>query len=213
MTPNPIVGYPDMPVPEAQELMIEKGIRHLPILDTEQKIVGVITQRSLLSALPSDVSRFSRFEIQYTLSKIKVRDVMTKDVITIGEDTPIEEAARVMADEKIGCLPVMERDHLVGIITDNDLFTVMVDLLGGRRPGVRLTVSQPDRAGEVARLTQAIDKKGGYISVIVTYPETEQTWASVCRIRNVSKEELIDIIVNLADTRIQDVREMNVLNG
>jgi acetoin utilization protein AcuB len=209
MTPNPIVGYPDMPVPAAQELMLESGIRHLPIVNQQKKIVGLITQRSLLSALPSDVSRFSRFEIQYTLSKIKVRDVMTKEVISIDEDTPIEEAARVMADEKIGCLPVLKGDDLVGIITDNDLFTIMVDLLGGRRPGVRLTVSQPDRAGEVARLTQAIDKKGGYITVFVTYPETDKTWASVCKVRNVSQRDLSDIIHHLADTKIRDVREMN----
>lgn len=209
MTPNPIVGSPDLPVPAAQELMLESGIRHLPILDAQKKIVGLVTQRSLLSALPSDVSRFSRFEVHYTLSKIKVKDVMTKEVITIDENTPIEEAARVMADEKIGCLPVLKEEDLVGIITDNDLFTIMVDLLGGRRPGVRLTVTQPDRAGEVARLTQAIDEKGGYISVIVTYPDTEETWASVCKVRNVSKEDLCDIIHRLTDTQIRDVREMN----
>jgi len=208
MTPNPVWGRPKMSVTEAQALMREKGFRHLPILNEERKLVGLITQRSLLRALPSDVSNFSRFEISYTLSKIKVGDVMTKDVITTQEDIPIEEAARIMADRKIGCLPVVREDKLVGIITDNDLFTIMVDLLGGRRSGIRMTVSQPDRAGEIARLTQSIDQKGGYISVIVTYPSSEGSWTSVCKVKNVPQEDLLMILKGLHDAEIQDIREM-----
>ena len=108
MTPDPICGHPEMPVTEAQALMRKKNIRHLPIVDEQKNLVGLITQRSLLRALPSDVSSFSRFEVSYILGKIKVRDIMVEDVMTIEEDTPIEEAARVMADRRIGCLPVTQ---------------------------------------------------------------------------------------------------------
>jgi acetoin utilization protein AcuB len=209
MTPDPICGHPEMPVTEAQALMREKNIRHLPIVDDEKKLVGLITQRSLLRALPSDVSSFSRFEISYILGKIKVRDVMARDVITIDEETAIEEAARIMADAKIGCLPVMRDSNLVGIITDNDLFTIMVDLLGARRPGVRLTVLQPDRPGEVARLSTAIAEAGGNLTVSVGCPASEPaTWSSVLKVTNIPREDLVEIVGKLEDVQIQDVREM-----
>ncbi len=207
MTPNPICGYPDMPVTEAQSLMREKGFRHLPILENDN-LVGLVTQRSLLKALPSDVSNFSHFEISYTLAKIKVHTVMNKEVITIDEDTPIEEASRVMADERIGCLPVMRDGKLVGIITDNDLFNIMVSLLGSRIPGIRVSVLQPDRVGEVARLTNAIADEGGYLSVCVGYyPDSPpESWVSVCKVKNMEPEQLEKVIQDLGDTKIQDLR-------
>jgi len=209
MTRNPIYGHPDMAVIEAQELMKEKGFRHLPILDDEKKLVGLITMRSLLRAVPSDVSRFSPFVVNYVLAKIKARNIMVKDVVTITEDTPFEEAARIMADRKIGCLPVMRGDELVGIISDNDLFNTMVSLLGARRGGVRVTVQQPDRAGEVARLSRAIAEKGGYLSVFVTYPTADPAiWASVLKVTNVPEEVLIETLGGLPDIKVQDVREV-----
>jgi acetoin utilization protein AcuB len=218
MTPDPICGHPETPVTQAQALMREKRIRHLPIVDKDGKLVGLVTQRSLLRALPSDVSNFSRFEISYVLAKIKTRDVMTTDLITIDEDTAIEEAARIMADAKIGCLPVMRKadpsagspQQLVGIITDNDLFTIMVDLLGARRSGTRLTVLQPDRTGEVARLTTAIAQGGGYLSVCVGYypPNVPDSWISVCKVLNIPQDRLVEIIDGLGDVQVQDVREI-----
>lgn len=209
MTPDPFYGHPEMPVTEAQALMREKNIRHLPIMDEEKNLVGLITQRSLARALPSDVSSFSRFEISYILARIKVRHVMAEDVITIGEDTPVEEAARIMADRKIGCLPVMRDSELVGIITDNDLFTIMVDLLGARRAGVRLTVLQPDRPGEVARLSTAIAREGGNLTVMVGCPASDPgMWTSVVKVTNIPRDDLVEIVGKLEDVQIQDVREM-----
>jgi acetoin utilization protein AcuB len=209
MTPNPICGHPDMPVIEAQKLMQENSFRHLPILDDDKKLVGLITIRSLMNAVPSDVSKFSPFVVNYVLSKVKARNVMVKNVVTIGEDTPFEEAARIMADKRIGCLPVMRGEELVGIISDNDLFNVMVNLLGARRSGLRVTVKQPDRAGEVARLTHAIAQKGGYLSVFVTYPTADPSiWASVAKVTGVPEETLVETLNSLPDIRVQDVREM-----
>jgi len=210
MTPNPICGFPDMPVTEAQELMRQEGIRHLPILNEKGSLVGLITQRSLLSALPSDVSNFSRFEISYTLAKIKVDTVMVTDVITIEEDTPIETAARVMADERIGCLPVSNGRELSGIITDSDLFNIMVSLLGSRHRGTRITVLQPDRVGEVAKLTNAIAAEGGYLSVCVGYyPENlPDSWVSVCKVLNVEQDHLENMINRLEGTKVLDIREI-----
>jgi acetoin utilization protein AcuB len=210
MTPDPICGSPDLPVTEARTLMLNHKIRHLPILDDDQKLVGLITQSSLLSALPSDVSNFSRFEISYVLAKIKVHTVMTRELITIEEDTPIEIAARVMADERIGCLPVVNGGKLSGIITDSDLFNIMVSLLGARRGGVRVTVLQPDRTGEVARLTNTIAQEGGYLSVCVGYyPDNiPDAWVSVCKVMNIEPDHLRDVINGMNDTKILDLREI-----
>ena len=209
MTPDPICGHPDMPVIEAQRIMEENHIRHLPIMDADEKLVGLITQRSLMRAVPSDVSKLSPFVINYLGTKMKAHHVMVKDIVTVDENKTIEEAARVMADKKIGCLPVMRDDELVGIISDNDLFKTMVGLLGARRAGVRVTVLQPDRAGEVARLTRAIDEKGGYLSVFVTYPTADpEIWASVIKVLNVPEETLVETLSSLPEIRIADVRKV-----
>jgi acetoin utilization protein AcuB len=209
MTPNPICGYPEMPVAEAQKIMQEHNIRHLPILDEEKKLVGLITQRSLMNAVPADVSKFSPFVVNYVLAKIKARNIMVQDVITISEDTAFEEAARIMADRKLGCLPVMRNDELVGIISDNDLFNIMVGLLGARREGVRITIHQPDRAGEVARVTNAIAEEGGYLSVFVTYPTANpDVWASVIKVLNVPEQKLLEKLNGLPDISVQDMRQL-----
>lgn len=208
MTPNPISGHPEMPVTEAQELMQKNNIRHLPILDAHGKLVGLVTQRSLMNAVPSDISKFSPFVVNYVLAKIKARNIMVKDVVTITEDTALEEAARIMADKKIGCLPVMRDGELVGIISDNDLFTTMVGLLGARREGVRVTVHQPDRAGEVARISRAIAENGGYLSVFVTYPTADSdVWASLLKVTGVPQEILVETLNSLPEIDVTDVRK------
>lgn len=97
---------------------------------------------------------------------------------------------------------------MVGIITDNDLFGIMVDLMGARRQGIRMTISQPDRAGAVARLTSALAAEGGFMSVFLGYPGLDpDTWISVCKVRNLTKEKLEKIINELADTSLIDIRE------
>lgn len=209
MTPDPITGHPEMSVTDAQDLMKTKGFRHLPILDENDKLVGLITKSSLVSALPSDTSNLSRFEVNYILAKIKVNSIMVEEVVTATPDTPIEIAARMMADNLIGCLPVIENDELVGIITDQDLFFTMISLLGARSEGIRVTVLQPDRAGEVARLTTAIAEAGGYLVVSIGYypPEKPDSWISVYKVQNISQDRLVEVIDTLGETTILDIRQ------
>lgn len=210
MTPDPLCGHPEMVVTEIQKLMSENNIRHVPVVNGEDRLVGLVTQRSLFSALRTEESDLSQFEVSYILAKIQAQHVMVEDVITIEEDVPIEDAARVMADEGIGCLPVMRGDDLVGIITDNDLFNTMLNLLGARRHGMRLAILQPDRVGEVARLTTAIAKEGGYLSVCVGYyPEgISDSWVSLLKVTNLSQDELVNVINNLEEVEIRDLREV-----
>jgi acetoin utilization protein AcuB len=209
MTPHPMCGRPEMSIEEAEEIMHKNNFRHLPIVDERKHLVGLVTQASLAGTVQADQHTLSQYEVKYILSKVKVRDIMVKDVITIGEDTAIEEAARIMADRKISCLPVTRDGQPVGIITDNDLFAIMVNLLGARRAGTRITVLQPDRPGEIARLTKAIADKGGNLSVAVTYPTADPSaWASVFKVTNVSEETLVETIKSLPDIRITDVRKV-----
>ncbi len=130
MTPRPITVNEETSLPEALELMRKEKIRRLPVLDKHGKLVGIVTELDLLRASPSPATTLSMYEIPYLLSKVKMRDIMTREVITVTEDTPIEEAARIMADNKIGGLPVMRDDKLVGIITETDIFKLMLELFG-----------------------------------------------------------------------------------
>jgi acetoin utilization protein AcuB len=115
-----------------------------------------------------------------------------------------------MADNRIGCLPVMDGKDLVGIITDSDLFNIMVSLLGARRKGTRVTVLQPDRVGEVARLTNAIAAEGGYLSVCVGYyPENlTDSWVSVCKVLNLEQDHLQEVVNKLEGTKVLDIRDI-----
>ena len=139
MSREPVTITSDVSVTDALRLMHERKIRRLPVLDSHGKLVGIVSDQDLLYASPSPVSSLSVWEMHYLLAKLKVEEVMTRKVITVTEDTPLEEAARIMADNKIGGLPVMREDKLVGIVTETDLFKIFLELLGARLPGVRVT--------------------------------------------------------------------------
>lgn len=210
MTPDPVYGKPDMAITDAQELMKSNKIRYLPLCDESNKLVGLITQSSLLSALPPDISHFSRFEITYTLSRIKVQSIMVKDVVTISPDIPIEDAAFLMAEKRIGTLPVVEDGQLVGIISGADIFHAMTTLLGASKPGIRVTIQQPDQIGLIARLTTAIAEGGGYLSVCVGYKPSDHSdqWISVCKVDNMNEDSLVEVICGLKDASILDIRQI-----
>jgi acetoin utilization protein AcuB len=158
---HPVITLnPRMPIMEALDLLRREHIRRAPVIQ-DGKMVGIVSDKDLLNASPSEATSLSVWELNYLLSKIPVREVMTRDVLSVSEDTPIEEAARIMADNKIGGLPVLNGDQVVGIITETDLFKVFLELMGAREPGVRVTVLIPEKRGQLARLTQAIAEAGG----------------------------------------------------
>jgi acetoin utilization protein AcuB len=147
---------------DALRLMESEHIRRAPVVK-DGKLVGIVAQKDLLNASPSPVTSLSVWEIHDLVSKITVKRVMTPKVITIQEDTPLEEAARLMADHKIGGLPVLHGDKIIGIITETDLFKTFLELLGAREKGVRLSVLMNNRPGEIAKVSQAIFEIGGNI--------------------------------------------------
>ncbi len=158
---HPVITVrPNMPIHDALELFKRERIRRAPVIK-DGKLVGIISKTDLLNASPSQATTLSVWELNYLLSKISVKDVMNKNVITVNEDTPIEEAARIMADNKIGGLPVMRENSVVGIITETDLFKIFLELMGAREMGVRVTALVPDKPGELAAITKAIAEHGG----------------------------------------------------
>jgi acetoin utilization protein AcuB len=132
MTRNPITITPDVTVPEAQAIMRREKIQRLPVVDNKGQLVGIVTSLDLIHASPSPATSLDIYEMHYLLSKLHVEKVMTKNVITVTQDLPIEEAARIMVDNKISGLPVMRGDILVGIITETDLFKLFIELFGAR---------------------------------------------------------------------------------
>src|SRR5512139_3442225 len=139
---------PEMPIVDALELMKRDRIRRTPVVH-DGKLVGIVSDKDLLNASPSPATTLSVWEMNYLLSKITVKDVMTKKVLSVTEDTPIEEAARIMADNKIGGMPVLNKEgKVVGIITETDLFKIFLELMGARENGVRATIIIQEKPGQ-----------------------------------------------------------------
>ena len=198
---------PDLPVPDALALMTKEKIRHIPVIE-KGKLKGIITKNDLLNASPSKATSLSVWEINYLVSKIKVADVMTTKVYTTTEDTPIEEAARVMSDKKISCLPVLRGKDLVGIITETDLFKIFLELLGARQKGVRLTAVIPDKPGELARITQAIYKAGGNLIALGSFAgETAATSLITVKVEGVTEKTLKKVVEPLVK-KLTDIRTL-----
>jgi len=169
MTPNPVTVTDDSSFENALHLMKEKKIRRLPIVARDGKLVGIVVQKDLFSASPSRATSLSVFEVHYLLSKLKMKDVMTKRVVTVGDDCPLEEAARIMVDYKIGCLPILKDEKLVGIITETDIFKTFVEILGGREKGLRLTLDVTEGKGVLAAIAAEITKHDGNIVSLATF--------------------------------------------
>jgi acetoin utilization protein AcuB len=170
MTHHPITVYPDLPISEALKLMREQKVRRFPVIDRKtKKLIGIVTEKELLYASPSPATSLSIHEINYLLAKITVSEVMTTELITVIEDTPIEEAALLMVDHNVGALPVMRDDLLVGIVTETDLFKTFIELFAARSEGVRLTLLVPEKKGELLLVAKAILDVGGNIISLGTF--------------------------------------------
>jgi acetoin utilization protein AcuB len=206
---RPIISITrDMPIHDALALFKREHIRRAPVLK-DGRLIGIISDKDLLNATPSQVTSLSVWEMNYMLSKITVKEVMTRKVLTVQADTPIEEAARLMADNKIGGLPVMKVDKVVGVITETDLFKIFLELMGARMSGIRVTAVAEDHPGQLAKITKAIaDAGGNFISfgqftsgasangntVIVTFKVAEMKMDDI-------KKALTKVVVKLVDVR------------
>jgi acetoin utilization protein AcuB len=195
----------EMPIVEALEMMHKEHIRRAPVVK-DGKLIGIVSEKDLLNASPSSATSLSIWEMNYLLSKIQVKDIMTKNVLTVAEDTTLEEAARIMSDNKIGCLPVLRDEAIVGIITETDLFKIFLELLGAREMGVRVTALIRDERGQLAKLTHALTSQGGdFVAFGLFSGEDSSNRLLTFKVAGVEMEKVKDLLEPIV-IRIVDIR-------
>jgi acetoin utilization protein AcuB len=193
MSRHPITVKPTTPVDAALKRMREEKVRRFPVVNEDGKLVGIVSDKDLLYAAPSPATSLSIYELHYLYSRITIEQVMTRDVITVEENDPLEEAARVIVDNKIGGLPVMRDGKLVGIITETDIFKTFMEMLGARDQGLRLTLLCPEQRGELAALTSAVSELGGNIISLGTFwGEDASSVIVTMKISGVDKDAIVE---------------------
>ncbi|MGL4982860.1 MAG: CBS domain-containing protein [Treponemataceae bacterium] len=206
MTRNPIFVHPEMSINDAKALMTKHQISKLPVLDETNKLIGIITKQDLVNATPSVATTLDMYEISYLLSKLKVKKIMKTQVFTIEETEVVEEAAIKMADEKVGCLPVMKEDLLVGIITESDVFHAFIDIFGARHEGVRVTFVLDEKPGQLAKITKTIaDLGGNFVSLVTGEGDNMSKRRCACKITKLSLEQVKTLMGELG-VDIEDIR-------
>ena len=167
---NPITINPNASFFEARNLIQEKGVRHLPVVDENNGLLGIVTESDIRKAGPSDVDMLSIKEVPYLLRNLKVSGFMTpkEKLVTITPDTLIEEAAQLMHDHKIGCLPVVEGEKLYGIFTETDAMDHFVDIFGLKQRGTRLTVALEDKPGMMLGVFEIFKKHNVSVTSMVS---------------------------------------------
>lgn len=208
MTKNPLTISPNTPVPEARELMKKEKVHRLPVIDKNNKLVGIVTEKDILYASPSPATTLDVYEISNLMSRLLVKTVMTKDVISTSPDTPLEDAARILADNDIGGLPIVDKGILVGIITESDLFRVFIELFGAREKGLRATILMPEKRGELADLSKSIADAGGdIVSFGNLLGENATNRYAIIKVKNLSEDELIKAVKPCTE-EIVDIRQI-----
>ena len=208
MTRNPVTASPEMSVAEASALMKREKVHRLPVLDKDRKLVGIISEKDILYASPSPVSTLSIHEMAYLLSQLTVKKLMTRDVVTITKDTTVEEAARLMVDQDLSSLPVLEDGKLLGIISKSDLFKILLELFGARHFGVRMSFLVDDKPGAIAEISNVLSANGVDIIAFGTFMGTDSSNA-VCTIKmqGISMSQAVELVKPLV-MEVLDVREV-----
>jgi acetoin utilization protein AcuB len=203
MSKHPITTTPAASVPDALKVMQGSKVRQLPVVDGQGKLVGIVSLVDLFRVSPSPATSLTVWEIDYLLEKIKVESVMTKEVIVTSEDTAIEEAGRIMADNAISGLPVMRGDELVGIVTESHLFSILTELFGARRSGVRVMAKMAFVKGGLAKLAGAVSAAGGQFVAFGIHPSED---AVTFKVQDIKKDKLVEAIKPFV-VEVLDVRE------
>ena len=205
---RPVISItPDMPINDVLAMFRKERIRRAPVIQAG-KLVGIVSDRDLLYASPSSATVLSVWEMHYMISKVTVKQVMTKKVQTVSEDTPIEEAARIMADSKIGGLPVMgSSGRVTGIITETDLFKVFLELMGARRKGTRVTALISDNPNQLSKVTKAIAQHGGnFISFGMFAGNDVNSNLITFKVKGLNKDEIKQVLGRIV-LKFWDIRQ------
>jgi acetoin utilization protein AcuB len=197
MQKNPVTISSDASFYEARAIIRDKGIRHLPVVDKNGHMVGLVTDRDIREAAPSDATTLSVHELNYLLGKLKVAAFMTpkEKLITISPEIIIEKAVQLMHDHKIGCLPIVDGDKLIGIITETDVLDLFVDVFGLKVPGTRLTLALEDKPGQMHGVLEVI-KNHNVNLISVVSPSFKVGGKRVCAFR-IETQNYQDVVTEL----------------
>jgi acetoin utilization protein AcuB len=204
---HPVISVsPETPVHDALAMFKKEHIRRAPVVK-DGKMVGIVSERDLLNASPSPVTSLSVWEMNYLMSKVTVKQVMNKKITSVDVNTPIEEAARIMADKKFGGLPVMRSGKLVGIITETDLFKIFLELMGARTKALRVTAEVEDKPGILAKLTKAISDNGGnFISFGQFQGDDTASKIITFKVEGIKKDEVTKVLAKIVK-KFWDIRQ------
>lgn len=213
MTTDVVTVTPETPILEAQDIMRKRGVRRLPVVNKRGKLLGIVTKSDILEASPSDATTLSIWELNYLLARTTVEQIMVKaeDLITVSPNDPIERAALLMRKHKVGGLPVVEGNQLAGIITESDIFEVLLKLLGVHQKGTRLTLELEDRPGALAEALDILRKHEVNVRSIVTCDECRMTPDTGVFVIKIDSYDWRGIVKDLKDHKIKvlDAQHMN----
>lgn len=206
MTKNPITILPDASVTEARAIMNKNNIGKLPVVDKNFKLVGMLTKNDLAKASPSQATTLDMYEISYLLSKLNVEKIMVKDVVTVQDTEVVENAAKLMLDHGIGCVPVLSGDLVVGILTESDLFSLFTEMFGASRSGIRMIFSLDDKPGQLAKIVDEIaDKNGNLVSLVTRELKDSLLRRVTMKVSGVTKAQIEEILSKVG-VKVDDIR-------
>lgn len=211
MTKQVITIGPQTTVPDALALMEEKKIRRLPVVEKD-RLVGIVTLLDLVRASPSPATSLSIWELNYLLTKLPVKEVMAKKLYTVKLDTPIDEAAALLRENRIGGLPVVDNGAVVGIITETDIFTAFMEMLGVGGSGLRLTLELPDRRGALAEADELLWNYGVTVISVVMMPRDahKNLVQTIWRLQGCDDVDALLDFLREKSYRVAHVSEVNV---
>ncbi len=179
MTRKVFTAAPDDGISDVIRLLREKDIKHIPVVK-DDRLKGIISDRDIKEFSPSAASTLDVYELHYLLAKTKVKEVMKTKVYVTTPDAPIEEAAKLLHDYRVGCLPVVHEGRLAGIISHHDVFRALVDITGVRHGGHRIFMTIEDRPGSVKDVADVIRKHGFHLqSVLTSYEKVKEGYRNI----------------------------------
>ena len=211
MSQPAITVHPNTSLQDALQLMHAERVRRLPVVDRKGKLVGIVSERELLKASPSIATTLSKYEIKEAFRDLTIDEFMSTGVATVSEDTPVEEAARIMVDGQISGLPVVRGKEVVGVITETDIFKVFLEIFGARQPGIRVAFLLSKARGQLATVTTAIAEAGGNLIALGSFlGETSENVEITLKLEALSQQEVVEVLTPLVE-KILDIRTMSIV--
>lgn len=197
MTTSVISAKEDASMLKVQKLMQDHGIKRIPIVDDEMKLIGIVSDRDIKEASPSKATTLDVHELSYLLSELKIKDIMTKNPVCVSPMDTIEQVALIMLEKKLTGLPVVDWEHkLVGMITEADIFKIFTEISGIRRGGIQFALELSEEPGTLPPVLDLILENGGRIVSVLTggYKDHDTMRDVYIRIRPMSEEEENNLI-------------------